>query len=158
MRAQVISDMSSTKRGFTILELLIVVAVIGILIGIVMGSAAGARRNARIQQANVEVRGLVVAIRAYKIEYGKWPVKEAGGIWDGDNADLVLALTAKGNDNKINFLEVRDPEKSLCDPFGTNVAYRIKIDAVKDIVSAWSLGPNKTSGGRDDIEFHESAY
>jgi general secretion pathway protein G len=145
------------KRGFTLIELLVVVGLIGILIGIVMTGAAGARRNARIQQANAEVRGIVTAVRAYKVEFGRWPVREYGGTWGGNNnnADLIRELTKVGN-GRINFLEVSDPNKSFCDPFGTNTAYRINIDVSNDRVGASSLGPDGKPSSGDEIGFSES--
>lgn len=144
------------RAGFTLLELLAVVAVIAILIALIMGSSAGARKNARIQQSKAELRGLVVAIRAYRVEYGTWPVHDQGGEWNEDNSELVRALVAPGNEHHVNFIEVRDPSHSLCDPFRANIPYKVLINATNDYVEAWSYGPDGKKDGGDDISFNES--
>ena len=61
------------KRGFTIVELLVVIAVIGILGGIVTNAAMGAIKNARGSRANAMRTALEQAITTYYAQEGKWP-------------------------------------------------------------------------------------
>lgn len=61
------------RRGFTIIELLIVIAVIGILMGIVTGAALGSIRGARTKRAEAMRVALEQAITAYYAQTGKWP-------------------------------------------------------------------------------------
>lgn len=61
------------RRGFTIVELLIVIAIIGILGGIVTTAAMGSIKGAREKRANAMRAALEQAIAAYYAQEGKWP-------------------------------------------------------------------------------------
>ena len=61
------------RRGFTIVELLIVIAIIGILGGIVTTAAMGSIRGARSKRADSMRVALEQAIATYYAQEGKWP-------------------------------------------------------------------------------------
>lgn len=72
------------QRGFTLIEMLIVIAVIGTLASIVVVSGNAARKKARIAQTLVDLGQVKLALEAYQSEYGKYPVSTGGiGVWDG---------------------------------------------------------------------------
>ena len=54
------------KRGFTLVELITVIAMLILLMGAVTSAVSGARRRAKIQQAISEVQELTNAILAYE--------------------------------------------------------------------------------------------
>ena len=54
------------KKGFTIVELLTVIAIILLLVGALATSVTRARRQAKIQQAITEAQQLTDAILAYE--------------------------------------------------------------------------------------------
>ena len=62
------------KRGFTIIELLIVIAVISILIGIALPRFRGMQEEGYIAQAKGELRTLQTALESYFIHEGIYPV------------------------------------------------------------------------------------
>ena len=64
------------KRGFTIIELVMVIAIMGILLGIVTTAAAGAIRQARARKADACCRIVQAAFETYYAQKGEWP----GGI------------------------------------------------------------------------------
>lgn len=59
--------MSGKKKGFTIIELLIVISVISILIGIALPRFRGMREEGMIAQAKGELRTLQTAVESYYI-------------------------------------------------------------------------------------------
>ena len=61
------------KKAFTLLELMMVVAVISVLIGIVSVAASGAIRNARSRRADAMRLALEQGIAAYYAQEGEWP-------------------------------------------------------------------------------------
>ena len=64
--------------GFTLVELLAVVAIIGILSALVVGLAGSAQRNAGRKRAEAEIGQLESFVTDYKTKYGKVPGKVGG--------------------------------------------------------------------------------
>jgi len=58
--------MTSTKKAFTLVELIVVVAMIMVLVGAMSVSVSGAQERARIQKAVTETRVIMQAILAYE--------------------------------------------------------------------------------------------
>jgi prepilin-type N-terminal cleavage/methylation domain-containing protein len=60
-------------RGFTLVELMIVMGVIIILVAMVLPVIIGAKDKARKKQALAEAHNIVLALKGYHMEFGKWP-------------------------------------------------------------------------------------
>ena len=65
--------MSSGKRGFTIVELLIVIVVIGILAALVVVAFNGLQGRAKYNKINAELVSMRNMIELYKAENGTYP-------------------------------------------------------------------------------------
>ena len=61
------------KQGFTILEILVVLAVLAILIGIAVPRIKGMQDQGNIQKAKSELKTLQAAVEAYNINHGAYP-------------------------------------------------------------------------------------
>ena len=61
------------KRGFTVVELLIVIIVIGILAALVLNTFRGAQQRARVASAEAELKQIDTAIRRLQVDVNKWP-------------------------------------------------------------------------------------
>ncbi|HMP90585.1 MAG TPA: prepilin-type N-terminal cleavage/methylation domain-containing protein [Kiritimatiellia bacterium] len=160
------------QQGFTLVELLVTIAIIAILAGILLPAVIGAFKKAAEAQARSEVKSIETAVRAYVNEYSRFP--EGNGQADNqwiygqgtrNNRDLMNVLRGINttlNPRRIIFLEIQ--EKSLnasgdfIDPWDNQ--YRIALDTsfnnvietgVTGIgsltgrtVAVWSLGVNGT--------------
>lgn len=62
------------NRAFTLIELLIVIAIIGILVAIVMSALNSARIKARDAIRKQDIKTIQTALQAYYMENGKYPV------------------------------------------------------------------------------------
>jgi prepilin-type N-terminal cleavage/methylation domain-containing protein len=74
------------RAGFTLVELLTVIAIIGILAALLLTVLAAARRSALKAKAQTEMQGLVTAIQGYDSAYGRFPVSPAAQAAAGANA------------------------------------------------------------------------
>ncbi len=75
MRKSLGKQNQMSSAGFTLLELLVVVAIIGILAGLMFPAATGVMRKAEKTRAENTAYNLKNAISAYFTEYRKYPVK-----------------------------------------------------------------------------------
>ena len=65
--------MQPQQTAFTLVEMLVVVAIIAILIGILIPVVGRAKTKAKVATAKVEMAGLEMAIKSYKTDYNRWP-------------------------------------------------------------------------------------
>jgi type II secretion system protein G len=72
------------RKAFTLIELLIVVAIIAILALIAVPNFLEAQVRAKVSRAKNDLRSLAVAIEAYRIDNNEWPIgpqEGAAPIW-----------------------------------------------------------------------------
>jgi type II secretion system protein G len=61
------------KKGFTLVELLVVISVIGMLTAILLPSLARARLQAKILAVNADLRQIGLALECYHMDHKKYP-------------------------------------------------------------------------------------
>jgi general secretion pathway protein G len=66
------------NAGFTLIELMVVIIILGLLAAIVMPRIVGETDRARYEQAKVQMRILEDAIKRYKLDNGVYPSTEQG--------------------------------------------------------------------------------
>jgi prepilin-type N-terminal cleavage/methylation domain-containing protein len=67
-------DQNLLERGFTLVELLIVIVILGILAGIVVFAVGNLTTNAKTNACNTEKQTISTALEAYKANTGSYPV------------------------------------------------------------------------------------
>lgn len=148
-----------TTKAFTLIELLVVITIIGILAGLSFPAANRVMLQARKVTARNHMNAIETAIRAYNLEYSKWPIPagDHGGDTDveftasnnGGNEKFMSAMIGKAtsgvpNPRNTSFLELPysdsgvggvktdDTELIWYDPWGK--PYIILIDSSYDKV------------------------
>lgn len=71
------------RRGFTIVELLMVIGVIGILMGIVTTAAMGSLKSSRSQKASALCQIVEQGLATYYAQFDKWPEPMGSKIANG---------------------------------------------------------------------------
>ena len=132
---------TNRKSGFTIIELITVVAILLMLMGAVTTSVTGARRRAKINQAIAEAQQLTDAIVAYENfarpgQSSPLENKATGSSWmvaaEGDMA-FVLGNEKNPNGQSGNIPVLYEGSVtggSIRDPWGHPYRYRIQSSVV----------------------------
>jgi len=76
-------------RGFTIIELLTVIAIIGILASIVMASLSSSRSKGRDARGITDVKNIELALRLYYPDNGMYPLNIYAGTGSAPNSGLA---------------------------------------------------------------------
>lgn len=118
--------MTLTKRGFTLVELLVVIAMIAVLAGAFSTAVAGAQERAKIQKALSEVKVVSQAILAYE-NYDELPLKVREEVSASSLGFLIgQGGTAKsGGKIPVLLMAVLTGGGVMLDPWGT--PYRVTI-------------------------------
>lgn len=77
---------AKSPKAFTLIELLIVVAIIAILAAIAVPNFLEAQTRSKISRAKAELRSQATGIEAYRVDYNKYPLNEWNWTPPADNA------------------------------------------------------------------------
>jgi general secretion pathway protein G len=123
------------QRGFTLIELMVVLAIIGILAALVVPSVLGRADDARVTAARTDVGNLTQALKLYKLDNQRFPTAEQG----------LQALVARPSAEPVpnNWKSYLD--KLPADPWGR--PYQYLNPGLKGEVDVMSWGADGQSGG-----------
>jgi len=66
------------ERGFTLVELLVVMVILGLLAALVVPSYLGRERKARAQAAKTQIELLGTALDTFRLDVGRYPTSQEG--------------------------------------------------------------------------------
>jgi general secretion pathway protein G len=127
------------SRGFTLIEIMVVITILGILAALIVPRVVGRTDDARIAAAKQDVASLLQALKLYRLDNGAYPSTEQG----------LRALLAKPtlepvppNWKQGGYLERSSMPK---DPWGNE--YKYLNPGLRGEIDVFSFGRDGASGG-----------
>jgi len=124
-------------RGFTLIELMVVVVILGILAGLIVPKIMDAPEKAKRQKARMQIEALETALKMYKLDNGTYPSSLQG---------LTEHPEGAKNWRKGGYLEKGKVPK---DPWNNDFAYQMPGSHGGDYDLS-SYGADGVAGGEDD--------
>jgi general secretion pathway protein G len=76
---KILRDSQKRKsRGFTLIEIMVVIVILGILAGLVLPRFMGRTEEAKKIKAKLQIENLEAALKLYKLDTGMYPTTEQG--------------------------------------------------------------------------------
>ena len=131
------------REGFTLIELMVVIIILGVLAGLVLPRFMGRTEEAKRTKAKLQIENLESALKLYKLDNGSYPTTQQG-------LDALVKLPTAGNIPKSwregGYLE--KPQIPL-DPWGRAYVYLSPGMKNKDF-DLKSLGADGEEGGEGE--------
>lgn len=132
----------TNNRGFSLIELMVVVIILGILAMYIGPKLMGRTEQAKVTQARVQMEALAVALKLYKLDNGIYPSTEQGltALIEPPETGTIPKKWRKGG-----YLE---KSKVPPDPWGNEYIYI--SPGVNDDYDIISYGADGVPGGEDE--------
>lgn len=136
------------KRGFTLIEIMVVVIILGLLAGLVLPKFMGSEEEAKIKTTGVQIRSLENALDGFKLHNGFYPTTDQG-------LEALIKKPETGRiPNKWQEGGYLKPARIPKDPWGGDYHYFSPGSEGREY-EIISYGPDKEPGGEGknaDIE------
>lgn len=123
------------QRGFTLIELMLVIVILGILAGVAVTNLTGVGEDARKTRAKTDIQAIQTALGMYEVTMGRYPSDDEG----------IQALVEKTDEHRSFLPQVPT------DPWGQPYNYREESENGLEGPDVWSNGKDKQEGTEDDI-------
>ncbi|HGG7847221.1 TPA: pilin [Neisseria meningitidis] len=91
--------MNTLQKGFTLIELMIVIAIVGILAAVALPAYQDYTARAQVSEAILLAEGQKSAVTEYYLNHGEWP---------GDNSSAGVATSADIKGKYVKSVEVKN--------------------------------------------------
>jgi len=124
---------SRRNRGFTLIELMVVMAIIAGMAALIATNVLDRLADSRVTTARSDITTLMQALKLYKLDNQRYPAADQG-------LDALIHKPANGAANWRPYIE-----KLPNDPWGN--AYQYANPGIKGEIDVYSLGADGKPGG-----------
>ena len=125
------------QRGFTLIEIMIVVVIIGLLAAVIMPQLLGRVDDARVAKAHQDIQAIETALTMYRLDNAKYPTTDQG----------LRALIVQPTDPSIRHWRPGGyVQKASKDPWGNDYQY-VSPGTHGGEYDLYSLGADNQPGG-----------
>ncbi|MHB1515939.1 MAG: type II secretion system major pseudopilin GspG [Acidiferrobacteraceae bacterium] len=127
--------MRSRVRGFTLIEVMVVMVILGILAAIIVPKIINRPDQARIVAAKNDIRSVMSALKLYRLDNGQYPTTQQG----------LMALVQKPSSAPVPQNWHRYLDRMPKDPWGR--PYHYLNPGIHGSIDVWTYGADGKPGG-----------
>lgn len=133
------SSPAPRARGFTLIEIMVVITILGVLAALIVPRVVGRTDDAKIAAARQDIAQIMNALKLYRLDNGRYPTTEQGlqALIAKPGAEPVPSNWKQGGYLERNSVPV--------DPWGE--PYKFLSPGVRGEIDVFSLGRDRALGG-----------
>jgi len=138
------------SRGFTLLEVMIVIVIILAILGLVTVNLMGAKKKADSGTTQIQLGTIKQALNTFYLDFSRYPEE------DGEGLAVLWNKSALPEEDQAKWREGGYLQEEIPrDQWGSEWVYRVEsADSATGStggVQVWSMGPDKQDGTEDDV-------
>ena len=141
MRASCAVGRRGSCRGFTLVEIILVISIIALLLGIAIVNFDGVSVRGKTVKVRTDIAAFQTGLKSFLFDVGRYPDQDSG------LGALRRPLAGAGGRSWAGpYMETMP-----LDPWGKPYQYRFPGERIPGVPDVFSLGPDGEAGTEDDI-------
>jgi len=126
-------------RGFTLIEIMVVITILGVLAALIVPRVVGRTDDAKIVAAKQDIASIMQALKLYRLDNGRYPTTDQG------LQALITKPTTEPQPTNWKQGGYLERNSVPVDPWGE--PYKFLNPGIKGEIDVFSLGRDKANGG-----------
>ena len=140
-------SLSSRRLGFTLLEVLLVIAILGVIAALVVPNLLGRQQQANVKATKLSIKGFEDAVQFYAVDHD--------GIYPEGDSETILTMMMSTEDEQTGAPRAPYIDDIPLDAWKGPLMYEYPATGNKQTLGGkpaiWSMGPDRQDGTQDDI-------